>query len=363
MHIGVEVAHVVCVAVSQAGGGQAAAVVVDHHRAEHDLVAAVEVDVGNRVVVVALAVPRAAGRVAVPGPALGERVGGWVHVVGNHLVAGVDAAGQEDAGLAAVEIWRAEEVLRRAVAVAVAPCGAEVGLASLESGQRIGQFLIDLAGQAVEIEQIFGAGVGEGHGRGAHKVVAHGVRGAVGHVDDHGIGSAQDALGTAVAVPVVGGDVDFVALEVGHVGAAVYPPELGAVERVALDDVELGAVGRIAGCGVGDVAELDEQLHAAVAVEVGYGGVVGLEFGGERAVVRHYLQIVALPHGRCGARRLLGAAHHGLHRVLRRGAATCVGEVGDGDGLGRQEGPVAVDVVGHVVVFFAGDAPAAEHAG
>ena len=79
---------------------------------------------------VTLSVP-AASRVVVPGPAGRELVGGGIHVVGNHLVAGIDAAGEEDAGLLAVKVGGTEEILRRAVAVAIAPGFLEIALSGL----------------------------------------------------------------------------------------------------------------------------------------------------------------------------------------------------------------------------------------
>ena len=128
--VGVEVAHMLGIAVSQSGGGQSLAVVVDGHRTEHNLIPSVPVDVGHDIVVVTLSVP-AAWRIVVPGPAGRELVGGGIHVVGNHLVAGIDTTGEEDAGLLAVQIRGTEEILRRAVAVAIAPGFLEIALVGL----------------------------------------------------------------------------------------------------------------------------------------------------------------------------------------------------------------------------------------
>lgn len=93
----VEVAPVLGIAMTEAGSAQSLAIVVDDHGTEADLVTSVPVDIGNRVVVVALAVPGRTRRVAVPAPALGELMGGRVYVESDHLMARVDAASHENA--------------------------------------------------------------------------------------------------------------------------------------------------------------------------------------------------------------------------------------------------------------------------
>ena len=55
--IGVEVAAVLGVAMSQTGGGESLPVVVDDHGAEDNLVAAVPVHIGDAEIMVALAKP------------------------------------------------------------------------------------------------------------------------------------------------------------------------------------------------------------------------------------------------------------------------------------------------------------------
>ena len=65
--IGVEVGDVMSVAVAETSGGETFATVVDDHGAEDDLVAPIDVDIGNGVVMITLAVPYAGG-VADPVP-------------------------------------------------------------------------------------------------------------------------------------------------------------------------------------------------------------------------------------------------------------------------------------------------------
>ena len=101
VNVWVQVTHMLGIAVAEASCREALAVVVDDHRAKYYLVAAVHIYVGHAVVVVALPLPRAI-TVVVPAPALLQLMGGGVHVVCYHLVAGIDASGQEDARLAAV---------------------------------------------------------------------------------------------------------------------------------------------------------------------------------------------------------------------------------------------------------------------
>ena len=131
--VGVEVAVMLGVAVAQSGGGKALAIIVDDHRAEANLVATIPVNVGNGVVVIALTIIGRRRVITVPRPAGGQLVGLRIHVEGNHLVAGVDATCQEDTGLASIKIGGTEEVLRRTVAIAIAPSSGEVGLVTLQS--------------------------------------------------------------------------------------------------------------------------------------------------------------------------------------------------------------------------------------
>ena len=207
-----------------------------------------------------------------------------INIVCNHLVAGVDTAGDEDTRFTAVEVGSAEEVLRAAVSVAVAPCCVEALLAIFESLERILTYIVRFAGLAVEVKQELGAGVGEllCHTvvTGVSEVVGIGVADnlccAVGHVDGSAVGCAEYTLCLAVEVPVVCGDVDFVALEVNHVAAAVNPPHQCTVELVDLNDIVVGRRVGVAGVVECVVAHFYENLHLAVAVEVGDGSVVGL---------------------------------------------------------------------------------------
>ena len=383
--IGIEVAHMLGVAMSEAGSTESLAVVVDDHRAEADLVASVPVDISNRIVVVSLPVPGTARRVAVPAPACGELVCRRIHVEGNHLVAGVDTAGEEDAGLVTVEIRSAEEVLRAAVAVAVAPGLLQVGLAVLESFQRIvhiirmrgGAYLIGLTGLSVEVEQILGTGV--------HKELRHGTVLTVSAIvfrlvtDDNGltrcsvengtVGGTHDAFCLAVAVPVIGGNVGLVVLEVTEVGAAVDPPKQLSVEFKHLDAVEVGTVGFVFGI-ISGADLLDDELHLAVAVYIGDGGIVGLIDIGDvglsvvgEALGLGNLQIVIRQHGsNLGTGSLFYSFYYRAYGIGAAGATGRVGEIRYGERLVVDLYAIAVKIICDIVVFLGVDTPGTKHA-
>ena len=300
------------------------AVVVDDHRAETYLVASVPVHVGDAIVVVALPVPGRAGRITVPAPALLQLVGRRIHVEGNHLVAGIDAACQEDARIATVQVGCAEEVLRRAVAIAVTPGSLQAGLSILQSLQGILYRLIGHARLTVDIHQILGTLVHEPVGTAASStsVVLRGVADdvglTVGSVDGGAVGSTDQGLGLAVLVPVVGHDVLFVVLEVAHVGTKVEPPQTGAVELHHLGDGVLAvvAVFRIAGTDLALVVELHQDLQLAVTIDICHTGIVGYEGRGQVTMVGRNLQPALAPHRRLLRLRLFLAAHYGTHGIL-----------------------------------------------
>lgn len=130
--VGVEVTAMLCVTVAVACCGKAFAVVVNDHRTVDDFITSVPIYVGNTEVVVSFSEPWAARFVVEPPPTLHQFVGFRIHIVGNHLVARVDAACQKDARMAAVQVRRTEKELVGAVAVTVAPCGVQVRFAILQ---------------------------------------------------------------------------------------------------------------------------------------------------------------------------------------------------------------------------------------
>ena len=271
------------VAVAQACRHQSVAVVVDDHRAEDNLVAAVHVDVGNVEVVEAVAKPGRRGVVAVPAPALGQLVGLGIDVEGTGFVARVATAAQEYRGVAPVQVGSAEVVLAGAVArIVTAPHGGIVRLARLEAGQGVGHRRervalpvpsVRLARQSVQVEQVLRAVV---RIFGTRRVVVHVTyfnSTPRGRVDNHVVGTAHDALCPSVAVPVVAYQVPLLVGTCHEVGAEVYPPQPRAVGLVALVQIEVGLV--VGGQQVAlRVVALHNQLAGAVAVDVGQRHVV-----------------------------------------------------------------------------------------
>ena len=339
---------------------------------------------------VAIAIPWVIpSAVVLPCPPQGEAVGGGVHVIGCHLVAGIDAAGEEDAGLAAVEEGCSEEVFRGAVAVAVAPVA---GFATGKGILHRSHCIVDDAVVAIHIYKVFATGVGVCHiggvahaaagvhALGAYALGVFGARTAALAVHHHVVGTTEKHLGLAVAVPVVGYEVELMAAAAHHIGTGVDPPQQGAVELVGVETV-VGSIGaaHIQVVGILGADALDDNLHLTIAVEVGHLGIIGgvgvgdvgaalvVDFskgdveiarpvgGGERI-------LVAGPHC-CGlALRLLGAAHHGAHRVGVGGGAALVGVVGGIHRICIELNAVTVEVILHVVVFLAQTAPTEKHA-
>ena len=286
----IQVAHMFCISVPQACGGESLAVVINDHTAKDDLIASVPIDIGHAVVVVTVALPRTVG-IAIPLPTHLQFMGGGVHVVGNHLVAGVDASGKEDTRFLAVEVGGAEEMLRRTVTIPVAPGGIEVVLTVFQSLQRVVDALIDFARSAIHINKVFRAVVHEPIGAATSGCavvdvfLAYGVGGAVGFVDDGAVGSAHNGFGFAVAVPVVGHDVLLIVLEITHIGAAVDPPETGAVLLQHFEDAvflrvyaaNLGAVLRVGLLDFAPVVELHKDFQLAITVDISATSIVGDE--------------------------------------------------------------------------------------
>ena len=150
--VGVEVAAMLGVAVSQPRGGEPLAVVVDDHRAVDNLVPSVPVHIGNAIIVVSLPEPGAAPVAAVPTPPLRQLVGRRVDVVRDHLVPRIDAPRQEEARVPPVEVRRTEEELVGTVAGAVSPCRVDVRLPVFQTLQgELHRLAIKLGGGTLHI--------------------------------------------------------------------------------------------------------------------------------------------------------------------------------------------------------------------
>ena len=121
-------------------------------------------------------------------------------------------------------------MLGRAVAVAVAPCGVQVGLTGFEPFQRIIHRHVGHAGLTIHIHQVFGTLVHEPVGATSCRAtivlrfVANDILLTVGGMNHRTIGGTHQGLSLAVAIPVVSHDIVLVVLEIAHVGTEVQPP-------------------------------------------------------------------------------------------------------------------------------------------
>ena len=226
---------------------------------------------------VSLSAPRAAW--IVPAPTLCQLVSHRVNVECSHLVDSVGSATEENAWAASVKIRRSEEVLCRAVAVAVAPYCVQVILSALETWQRVRHVNVCLGCLTVEVEQEFVACVSICHVGVALQSVTAVVRHvadvfgcAVSSVDNHVVSTAQENFSLAVHVPVVADDVVLLVRTGNHVRTEVDVPKTLALDVVALKTVETVLVV----CVVKDcvAVALYDELRYAVAVNVGKRHVV-----------------------------------------------------------------------------------------
>ena len=116
------------------------------------------------------------------------------------------------------------------MAIAVTPCFVDVTFATLEKTEGIWQTLVHLSSLTIEIEQILAGGdnkpVGTATSGATHvgRGIAHGIGGAICHVDGGAVAGTHYHLGTTIFIPVISHNVLLVVLEVTHIGAAVNPP-------------------------------------------------------------------------------------------------------------------------------------------
>ena len=153
--IGIQITHVLCIAMTKACRGEAFTIIINDHRSEYNLIASVEVDIGHTIVMIALSLPRTS-RFVEPSPALRQFVRCRVHIIGNHLVTSINASGQEDTGLATIKARRTKEVLRGTVAAIVLtrrgfPCLNIVTFTIFIEFQGIRQTLVGFARLSIHI--------------------------------------------------------------------------------------------------------------------------------------------------------------------------------------------------------------------
>ena len=101
-----------CIAVTQTGGREALAVIVDNHRTEHDFITSVLIYIGNAEVVITVAKPRVVpSSIISPTPFFAQQMGDRIHFEGTHLVTCVAPASEEHEGVPAVQERCTEIVL------------------------------------------------------------------------------------------------------------------------------------------------------------------------------------------------------------------------------------------------------------
>ena len=155
VYVGVEVAVMLRIAMSQTNGRKPLAIIVNHQTAKDYFVAPVPVDIHNGIVMVALPIPGRTGLTVRPAPAFRQLVSGGVDIQRHKLMTGINAASQKDAGLASVQIGGSEEMLGGTVTIAVTPGFVQIGLTALQALQRIVHRDIGHTGSAVDIHQVF----------------------------------------------------------------------------------------------------------------------------------------------------------------------------------------------------------------
>ena len=294
-----------------------------------------------------------------------------VYGEGLHVVLGVATTAQENVGIATVEEGSAEVVLRRAVAVAVAPVAGIATWQGIAHPQRTvvadgvglscGAFHVKQV--LVAIVRIGGIAVGLVHGvAGVHRHGSDVRSGAVGMVDYHIVGTAHKHLGLAVAVPVVAHGVVLLVGTADHVRAEVDVPQALSLKGIAVEHV----IGRIIVHRhlVGRIVTLEYELRDAVAVEVGQCDVVDVVAVGDVCaaagveLAHGKLLILVAPSFHGGTLLLLHAAYHRGYLVGRGGVASRVGVARHLQRRAVQLRAIAVEVVLRVVVLLAEDAPA-----
>ena len=286
---------------------------------------------------------------------------------------GIDATCEEEARLAAVETGCTEEVLCRAVAVAVAPGSVQTGLTCLQTLQGIVHHLIRLACLTVHIHQELCPFVNEplvtvGSAEIVLGLVAYLVCLAVGRMNHHTIGGSYHGLCPSVLIPVVGDDVLLVVLEIGHVRSEIDPPEPLAIQFIHLYDKVLTFIAGLPVAGISPalVIELDQDFQFPVTVHIGTTGIIGHIGRLQIAVVGRNLQPMLRPHA-ClllsfsPISRLLPPDYR-FHCILTRCRSGGIDIVRHRERLLVHLHAIAIEIIGHVIVFLGQYAPGAEHA-
>ena len=190
----------------------------------------------------------------------------------------------------------------------------------------------------------------------------------VGHVNHRTVGGSYHSLCPSVLIPVVGDDVLFVVLEIGHVRSEIDPPEPLAIQFIHLYDKVLTFIAGllIAGTGPTLIVELDQDFQFPVTVHIGTTGIIGHIGRLQIAVVGRNLQPMLRPHA-ClllsfSPYSCLLSPDYCFHRILTRCRSGGIDIVRHRERLLVHLHAIAIEIIGHVIVFFGQYAPGAEHA-
>ena len=179
------------------------------------------------------------------------------------------------------------------------------------------------------------------------------------------VASTHHYFSTAVLVPVVGHDILLIVLKVTHIGAAVDPPQTGAVQLQTLHDAILlgddATHGRaVLGERLGNLAlvvELHQDFQLAVAIDIGTTGVIGHQRTLDTLVRQFDFLIACRPRLHLSRRRQLCPTDNSRNGIAVRRGACRIGIVRHTEGCSIQLHTVTVHIVGHIVVLLGKNAP------
>ena len=265
---------------TEACSRQSLTIIVDNHRTEYYLIATVQVNVGNSIVVISLSLPRAIGIIK-PAPTLLQCVCCWVYIKCYHLMTCVDTTCKEDAWLLAVKIWSTEEMLCTAVTITIAPSFLKVCFSILESLQRILFTLVWFTCYTIHIYKVFSTCTHKPlSALGAATIILRSITNnicrTIGAMDSSTVGSTHHNFCLTIAIPVVSNDILLIVLEVTHVRSAVYPPQTSTIELQSLEDAifTLVAFFRESCFSFILVVKLHQHIELTIAIEVGTASIV-----------------------------------------------------------------------------------------
>ena len=162
------------------------------------------------------------------------------------------------------------------------------GFTTWDGIRHIAHGIVDDTVVTVHIHQEFVACIGIGHigGVGDASTCVHAIlsdalrpfltRGTTLTVYHHIVGTTQQHFCLAVAIPVVGDDIQLMTTTADHIGTNVYPPQQCTIQLIRINAV-VGSVGAayVVSSVIQRTSSLEDDFHLTVTVEVGNLGIVG----------------------------------------------------------------------------------------